>query len=226
MRPATTILHLPEAGARRLLLAQAIETVDTSGRLLGDAERAQLEQDALAATGDPARGEPLDPGGYLQARAQRLLDLVARRQPQIAAIEHPSRWAAWLPALLPLLALALGAALDRIGNPQQVNLLSPPLLAFIFWNLAVYLLLLAGWAWQLRGGAPAAPAALGRLWAGAAERRTGNLRTDVSAQFRWRWWRAAGPLEAARWKSVLHLSAATWAIGTALSIALGGLVRE
>jgi hypothetical protein len=223
-RPTTLIL--PEASARRLLLVQAIDTVDSTGRLLGPAERDHIERQALAATGDPARGEPLDPSSYLRERANRLLDAIRHRDPAIASIEHPRPWFAWLPWALPVAAFVAGIALDRIGNPRQVNLLSPPLLAFIFWNLAVYLLLLVGWVWRRRGGPSARPATLAHWWLAAAERRSGNLRADVAAQFRWRWMQAAGALESARWKAVLHTSAATWALGVACSIALGGVVRE
>jgi len=48
------------------------------------------------------------------------------------------KFEAWL---LPLAALLAGGFIDRIDNPRQVNLLSPPLLAFLLWNLGVYLLL-------------------------------------------------------------------------------------
>jgi len=209
-----------------LLLVQAIDTVDTTGRLLGPSEREHIERQALAATGDPARGEPLDYSGYLRERAHKMLAAVRHRDPAIASFEHPRPWLIWLPWALPLAAFAAGIALDRIGNPRQVNLLSPPLLAFIFWNLAVYVLLLVGWVWHRRTRQPSPSSAWSGWWSAAAERRSGNLRADVAAQFRWRWMQAAGALESARWKAVLHTSAATWALGVACSIALGGVVRE
>ena len=43
---------------------------------------------------------------------------------------------------LPLLALLLGAALDRITDPHRVDLLSAPLLLIIAWHVLVYLGLL------------------------------------------------------------------------------------
>ncbi len=45
---------------------------------------------------------------------------------------------------LPLAALLLGLAIDRISNAHRVDLLSPPLLTVLAWNLAVYLLI----AWR------------------------------------------------------------------------------
>lgn len=215
-------LLLPEAAARRLLLAQAIDQVDTQGRLVGATERERLEQDALAATGDPARGQPVDARAWLLARADRLLELVSHRQPRLAALAQPPAWQHWAGWLLPLLALMLGGFIDRIDNPKQVNLLSPPLLAFVLWNLAVYLVVLAMAVWPRRAPPPPSSSWFSQL----LERRTGGLRGDVAKAFGLAWFRHAGALEGQRWRRILHTCAAAWAVGVALSIVAGGLVRE
>lgn len=219
MNPENTLV-LPEAAARRLLLVQAIDSADTQGKLLSPVERDQLEQRAL----DEGRtaGAPLDPARYLQARASHWLAAVENRNPRIAALQHLPVWQRWLAWGLPLVALVLGAALDRIDNPHQVNLLSPPLLAFLFWNLLVYAVLLVAPLVQRRVKTPTAP----HWWAALASRRTPGLRARVSAQFQWLWLRPAGAMEGHRWKCLLHTSALAWALGVALSIAIGGLVRE
>jgi hypothetical protein len=122
-------------------------------------------------------------------------------------------------------------ALDRIGNPQHVNMLSPPLLLFLAWNLLVYV--------AVGGRAAAAPqpqrpppsaGALAR-WLAALPERAGQrmrfgLRAAVAAQFRLRWWRSAAAVESWRLQQILHASAAAWGVGVALSIVVGGLVRE
>lgn len=215
------LIHLPEAQARRLVLAQALEAGDPEGKLVGRLEREQIERDALAATGDPARGEPLDPKAYLLARTDRLLDLLSHRQPALASLQQPPAWQAWIAWALPLVALVAGALIERIDNPRQVNLLSPPLLAFLFWNLAVYVLLVV---LALRTPGPAKDGA--GWWPRWFARREGGLRGQVARRFHEAWWQVAGPLEAQRWRRILHLSAAFWAIGVGLSIVLGGLVRE
>lgn len=215
-------LLLPEAAARRLLLAQAIDQVDTQGRLVGASERERVEQDALAATGDPARGQAPDARAWLLARADRLLELVSHRQPRLAALAQPPAWQHWAGWILPLLALVLGGFIDRIDNPKQVNLLSPPLLAFVVWNLAVYLAILVMALWPRRKKEPRPSTWLSQL----LERRTGGLRGDVAKAFGLAWVRHAGALEGQRWRRILHTSAAAWAVGVALSIVAGGLVRE
>lgn len=215
-------LLLPEAAARRLLLAQAIDRVDTQGRLVGATERERLEQEALAATGDPARGQPVDARAWLLARADRLLDLVAHRQPRLAALAQAPAWQHWAGWLLPVAALVLGGFIDRIDNPRQVNLLSPPLLAFVVWNLAVYLAIVLMALWPRKAPKPSSSSRLAQL----LERRTGGLRGDVAKAFGLAWFRHAGALEGQRWRRILHASAAAWAVGVALSIVAGGLVRE
>jgi hypothetical protein len=211
---------LNEADARRLLLARAVDEADAPQQLVGAVEREQIERDSLSVAGDPALGLELDAKAYLLERARRLLALVAHRRPRIAALAEPSPPAAALGWALPLLAFAAGAALDRIDNPQQINLLSPPLLAFLFWNVAVY----AGLA-VLAVRRHRAP--LRSPWERLpAWPRAGGLQAQVAARFHAAWWRTAGTLESQRWRRVLHLSAAAWGLGVALSIVLGGLVRE
>jgi hypothetical protein len=215
-------LLLPEAAARRLLLVHALDQVDVQGRLVGATERERIEQEALAATGDPARGQRVDARAWLIARADRLIELLSHRQPRLAALAQAPAWQHWAGWLLPLLALVVGGIVDRIDNPKQVNLLSPPLLAFVLWNLGVYLAIAVLAFWPHPEKKPAA----GSWFSQLLERRTGGLRGDVAKAFGLAWWRVARRLEGQRWRRILHTCAAAWAVGVALSIVLGGLVRE
>src|SRR5207244_7432656 len=56
--------------------------------------------------------------------------------------------------------------------------------------------------------------------------RGGNLRAEVAAQFLLRWQRATAALNAQRVMQLLHLSAAAWGTGVALSLFLYGLTVE
>ncbi|HET8748163.1 MAG TPA: DUF3482 domain-containing protein [Ramlibacter sp.] len=219
------LLLLDEPSARQLVLVRAVEDVDTQGRLLSAVEREQLEGEALEASrGSGAAG--IDFGQYLQQRARRMLAVVDKRQPRIAALQDPEAWRRWVLAGVPLLACVLGAAIDRIDNPHQVNMLSPPLLGVLAWNLAVYVLMLLS---LFLPRAPQLPVAgLQRWLAGlpAPGRRTGRLHTDVAARFHEHWLRATGSQQWLWLKQLLHLSAGGWALGLAISIVLGGIVRE
>lgn len=220
-----TTFRVDEASARQLLLVRAIEDVDTQGKLLSEVEREQLERDALAASRQGARGGDLDPAQYLQQRARRLLAAVANRNPQLAALQAPEPWRRWLMGLLPVLAVVLGMAIDRIDNPGQVNMLSPPLLGVLFWNLAVYLFLLVAAVLPARAGiGQGLPQWLARL--PGLGGRSGRLRLDVSARFHQQWLQATGRQQALWGRQLMHLTAAGWAVGLALSILVGGLVRQ
>ncbi|MEJ5988806.1 DUF2868 domain-containing protein [Ramlibacter sp. PS3R-8] len=220
------ILHLDEASARQLVLVRAIEDVDTQGKLLSEVERDQLERDALAAIRPSTGG--VDHAEYLQQRARRMLAAVENRNPRVAALQDPEPWRNWLMAGLPLAVCVLGAAIDRIDNPQQVNMLSPPLLGVIAWNLAIYLLLVVSVLLPARI-APQFPLARLQRWASGVRgngRRTGRLRTDVLARFQHQWLQATSAQQWLWWKQLMHLCAAGWAVGLMISIVAGGVVRE
>lgn len=219
------ILHLGESDARRLLLARAVEDADPQGKVVSEVEREQLEREALEASRPGPEG--IDFSAYLRERARRLLAVVAHRQPRMAALQEPGPWRSWLLWGLPLAACLLGVAIDRIDNPQQVNMLSPALVGVLFWNLGVYLLLLAAPLLPPRPAAQGPLSALQRWLAGGAfGGRSGHLRADVTARFQQHWWAAAGAQEALWAKQLLHLAAAGWAVGLAISIVVGGVVRE
>lgn len=224
--PATLVLD--EATARRVVLVQAIETSDPDGRLLGLSERDGLEQSALQASREHAHNAAPDPARYLQERASRFLEIVGHRNPRLAALQEPAAWRGRVAWALPGLAFLAGAALDRIEDPSRVDMLSPALLAFVLWNVAVYVLLMAG-PWLPAGWREVGPLADLRRALGIAPptvRPSDGLHRAASTQFRLRWWQAAGRLESWRLRQLMHACAATWALGIAVSIAVGGLVRQ
>ena len=225
-------LTLDEAQARRLLLARALDESDSQGRFVSGIEREQVEREALQAVAGDRPAQAPDAGRYLGERARRLVDILRRRDPRLAQLDVAEPWQRWLGWGLPLLALVLGAVLERIDNPQQVNMLSPPLLAFLLWNLLIYLGLLLR-PLLMRARPTSGPRAPGGLAAGlrellgrGGEPGTRRSRGALAAHFHWHWWRVAGALEGWRIARILHLSSAAWALGVGLSIVLGGLVRE
>jgi hypothetical protein len=218
------LLLLDEASARQLVLARAVEDVDTQGKLLSAVEREQIERDALDAS--RAGAGSVDFGHYLLQRARRMLAVVENRQPRIASLQDPEGWRRWLLLALPVLACVLGAVIDRVDNPQRVNMLSPALLGVLVWNLAAYVVMLLS---LFLPRPPQLPLAGLQRWLSglpAPGRRTGRLHTDVLARFHEHWMRATSTQQWLWFKQLLHLSAAGWALGLAISILLGGVVRE
>ena len=126
---------------------------------------------------------------------------------------------------LPLAALLLGLAIDRIANAHRVDLLSPPLLLVLGWNLAMYVLL----AWRAarppgQGGHSAMQAL--RHWVRTPGARAGRrgLAARVAADFHSQWFASTAGVFVQRASRVLHLCAAAWAAGIALSLLLRGLI--
>ncbi|MEO7391414.1 MAG: DUF3482 domain-containing protein [Ramlibacter sp.] len=217
-----------EATARGVLLVRAIEEADSAQRLLEAGERERIEKAAFDSVSAGSPDERPAPLRYLAERARQILLAVGRRNPRVAALEVAGPWQGHLAWLLPLLAFISGLTLDRLGDPHKLDLLSPPLLAFIVWNVLVYGLLAAS-ALPLGRHTTWADRAtrwLGRLPSQLRELSGSGIRASLRTGFTAHWTRAAGTLESLRLQQVLHASAAAWAIGVALSIAAGGLVRE
>jgi len=158
-------------------------------------------------------------------RSAAIVARAAGRDATVAALQQPGA-ALWLARGLPLLALLLGLLLDRIANAHRVDLLSPPLLAVLGWNLAIYAVL----AWRARrpvGGqallAPLQPWLLRRqAHAGRAGRK--GLAARIAADFATHWAGQTQARFARQAAAVLHLCAAAWALGLILSLLLRGLV--
>lgn len=213
-------VRLDADDARRILLARAIDEADAPGRLLGAPERERIEQDAAVAARGPD-GAP-EPVRYLRERAARVLAAVENRNPRLAGLQHGEPWRRTLAWGLPLAAVVVGAALDRIDNPEHVNMLSPPLLAVLLWNVGMYLLLLAGMFWPRDRHRP--PAWL--RWLAQRGEAAGRPRGNVRARFATLWLQATAREQALWWQQLLHGTAAAWAVGLGLSIVIGGLVRQ
>ncbi len=212
-----------ETRARTAVLAQALESDDPRGDLLSLDERNTATRAALNALGDvPATGPAVFDDQVVATRARHLVDRLAAKHPALGALQRPGALWSGLALACPVLALLAGIATDRIGNPYRVDLLSAPLLIIIGFNLLSYCVLAV---LALRQKPPAhAPwlASLPQQIDAWRSRQRGSA-ARVMAGFYQRWQVLAGPLMLERWKTVLHLSAAAWGAGIALSLAGRGL---
>jgi len=159
-----------------------------------------------AARQDAGDGVPFE--RFLVMRARHALE---RLLPRDAAARRWVARRAWRPAGVLLAALAafgLGVAIDRIGAPQRVDLLAPPVWALLAWNLVVYLgLLVPHRARGLRR-------AVARAWQGGP------------AGVRALWSAPATPLALARAALALHAASAALALGVIAGMYLRGLVLD
>lgn len=204
------------AEARRVLLVQAFESPPAAPWTEADAAACSAE--ALRREGSEAGAERL-----IVRRAALAAERLAERLPAVRARLAPGSGRG-LGVVLVLAAFAAGIGLDALGPAGRINLLAPPLLALLAWNLGVYALMLlralqpsATRAQRWLAGVPARLQA-----AGAARRRqTPPLARDAAD-----WAAAAAPLHAARAAALLHAAAAALAAGAIGAMFLRGLAFE
>lgn len=217
-----------EQAARAATLVRAVETADASGTVWTTDDRAWAGRAAAEVVGAEA---PAD--AFLARRAALAVERLTPRQPGVPRLLRTFAWRAWIGWAVPLAALALGAATDRLGPSHRVDVLAFPLLALVAWNLVAYVSI------ALRGlarlaGARRAGGAL-RSWIGRIGRiaprtvpgalEAGPLGT-AAAIFAADWARLAAPLWTARIARVLHASAALLALGAIAGLYLRGIVHE
>lgn len=221
-------MRMNETQARKVVLAWAIETADPKGKFIGEAERQQVDTQAVLAAREAHGSSKSDTvvASVLQKRAALVLDAVEKNHPGLTGLQRHLNISAWLAWVVSILALLLGAATDRVLDPHRVDLLSQPFLVIVVWNLLVYLMLAAT---VFRRAPKAKAPSLGSLrwWSMGLWRFRpipGALRAKVTDVFYRRWYEVASVLMGQRIKRVLHLAAAAWAAGVALSILSRGLV--
>ena len=222
-------MRVTEPQLRSLLLAQAIEQVDSGRTLVSPPELEDATRSAVASARE--RGvQRVGVGDVVLERAATIVQRASGRDTTVAALRQPAVRGRWLARGLPLAALLLGLAIDRIANAHRVDLLSPPLLIVLAWNLVVYLLI-AWQAWRpprsgtwLQQVLPQALRPLGRTGGQRGPRGPRGLAARIVADFHTRWFAHAADLLQQRAARVLHLCAAAWGAGIALSLLLRGLV--
>lgn len=217
-----------EQVARNVVLVRAIETADVAHTVLSDDDRKYATRSAreLAAWQASDSRTAMNQHHFLEQRAEQILKRLGERTPAFGAFarRRPGMTGIWI--ALPFVAFLTGAALDRIADPQRVDLLSAPLLFIIAWNLLAYLGLLV---WLLvPGKRKTGSTSLRRLSIGKAvvPRKLPAALADGVAHYLADWAALSEPLTRARLKRTLHLAAAGFALGAIASLYARGLLTE
>ena len=219
-----------EHAARQITLVRAVEEADSGRAVLSDDDRLYATRSAV----ELARWEVADtkeaftPALFLQKRAEQLMLKLGERHPTLSRLIAPPPWLRWTAAALPVVALLTGVLVDRVTQPNRVDLLSAPLLLILLWNGVVYLWLLAWglaacvqkkprppwrWAWSWK------PKAIGTFDLPAPL-------TKALTRFSTEWLRLSAPLIHATLARAIHLSAALFALGAIASLVLRGLFTQ
>jgi hypothetical protein len=208
-----------ENDSRDLLLVQAFEEIGHPAWGAGD--RQWASDAATRKLGEEAPDEL-----WVVTRARIAAARLRERDATARMLDRASRWpagAGWLIAGLGLVAGLLG---DATGAGRFVNVLAPPLLGLVAWNLATYVGLAIA---RIRGRPHAARSPLALAWMrlmGSRLRRSDVGAPAIAGRFATAWSRASLPLTTARLARSLHIAAATLALGAILGLYLRGLVFE
>ncbi|MEP7206215.1 MAG: DUF2868 domain-containing protein [Casimicrobiaceae bacterium] len=217
---------MDESSARDVLAVKAIETSDRARSVWGDADRAWATR---------AAAEVVTAGGsdasFVARRARLALERLREREASLVQAIGALHWRPWITPLVLAVGFVLGIAGDRIGGTGWVNILAPPLLGVLLWNMGVYAVLLAR---GLRAGRPRPREGIIRRairTLAATHRperalRGGGLAAATFGSFAMDWSRLVGPLYALRTARLLHLAAATLALGALTGMYARGLVFE
>ena len=125
---------MKSSDARNALLVRAFEDPPVAPWSTADAVWASDE--AARAEGEAAPSE-----AWLARRARIATTRLAARDAAVAAALADVTMPRWLGFGVVALAFIAGVAIDRVGGGQRINILAPPLLALLAWNVAVYALL-------------------------------------------------------------------------------------
>jgi hypothetical protein len=220
-----------EAAAREVTLLQAFETAQPASPSWSDDDRVWATRLALQDEAVPGDAE-----AFIARRAQHAMQRLVPRESAVsvwlARAAWRWRWLAWAA----LAGVLLGLLADSIGSSQRINLLAPPLVGVLLWNLVVYLLLLGHALAHLlaRNTRPGALVRLAQrvLRTGRSLPGLGSVSASASGSaralqsFASLWLVRSAPLAAARAATLLHVGAAALALGLVAGLYLRGLVLD
>ena len=217
-----------EQVARDVTLVKAIELADSSREVLSEDDRMYASRSAKELAQWQAADSAAQPTveHFLQQRSDQLIKRLSERHTGFASFYKRMHGSSLL-SILPLVALLLGFALDRIADPHRVDLLSAPLLGILAWNVLVYVIMLV-WLIVPRRTGWASESLIRKLAVGAAglPRKLPKGLAPGLAQFAGDWTAASAPLVRKRLACTMHLAAAMFAIGAIASLYMRGLMNE
>lgn len=215
-------LTLPAEDAARVILVKTLEC-DCPPKDWSNAQSDQAGLDARHLVGDKA-----STGAWLIQRAKLILTRTQTKERLAIDLAHNRDWlgksVTLLTLLLVIVGYLLGAFSDRLSSTgSMVNLLAPPLLGLILWNVLVYLLLIVQTVAKLVGVRFELPLQKGiykltTVLASAKLPGRALTRTFFAAWLPYR----LGAMKR-RIRRACHLAALAFAVGILTSIAIRGI---
>ncbi len=216
--------------ARDVVLMRSIELADRDSAILSEDDRQYASRSARELAQWQAAESKREPtvDHFLEQRSQLIIKRLNEREPAFGVLSRPRQPWTILGVALPVLALLVGFGADRIGDPHHVDVLSAPLLAIMAWNAVVFICIAAmtvsslfrskgkqsDWLRRTFGARPPLP------------RRLPHALAMGLLDFGVQWNALSWGLTMARWRWLLHLSAAMFGLGALLSLYARGLLIE
>ncbi len=217
-----------ERSAMEVTAVRALEEADRARTTWTDDDRAWASRAAAQVVGEHAA-----PEDFIARRAALALERLSTRSRALPSMVRAWRWRPWVGVAIVALAFVAGVVVDRIDGTQRINVLAPPVLLLVLWNLAVYAVLGAGYVLHYGDASPMGPfrRAVVRLAANrrpARAPRDGDTDPMPQAMAAWAgaWIDLSSPLYAKRAARVLHLAAAALALGVIVGLYWRGIAVE
>jgi len=220
---------MDEPAARDVIIVRALESADGAREIWSDADRVWAGRAAAEAVGESATDD-----AFLGRRAALVIERLRKRHPGFVALARARPLQAWVAPAAAIGAFVIGVAGVDIGPAHRINLLAPPVLALLAWNIAVYAALIAS-VLVARRAEPGA-------WDGPLRRTLVAWMRDVAtaprqstvpaplmaafARFTTAWSPLAAPLVRQRVAALLHGCAASLAAGAIAGLYLRGIALE
>lgn len=216
-----------ERTARGVVLVRAIETADAAREIWSDADRAWAGRTAAEIVGEHAAADV-----FVGRRAMLVLERLAERFPKLRALSQAPVLRGWLAPAAAAAAFVIGVAGVDVGPGRIINLLAPPVLALLAWNLGVYVALAMATLRRRRraerGPVRRTVVAWFRDLVRPVPRKSGVPRAlgVALARFATDWPALALPLWQRRAARLLHAGAASLALGAIAGLYLRGIALE
>lgn len=217
---------MTESEALAVTAVRIIESADQDRSVWSDADRAWASHAAAAEVGESA-----PPQQFLACRARIALGRLEHRIAPLPKALQALAWRPWVGIAIVMGAACIGLLVDRIGGAQRINVMAPPVLLLMVWNLLVYVLLLTAPLWRRATPRVMEPLRAGLVYLGQGlqlgpKKRLGAPVGRWLATLAAEWGQQAAPLYLARAERILHLAAAMLAVGVIAGMYLRGLAFE
>jgi hypothetical protein len=217
---------MDERSAREVVLVRAIEIADGAREVVSDDDRGWASRASAEIVGAHASDE-----AFLARRASLLLERLRERYPRMRVLASPPTTRGVVALALAIAAFVIGALGVDVGPSKRINLLAPPLLGLLAWNVAVYIALFVEMlASRHRGNVlgPLRRAIVGG-WREAMHPIRGSTPRPLAvalARFAPDWSALALPIWRRRATRLLHVGAAMLALGAIVGLYARGIAFE